>query len=166
MIRPSDILLNPDRLDMPLKPMYAGKLSSAVWRLHGAPLDIDGVNIQIERGKDGSGQTLDPFTAACTRQSDGSWKCYLNPYCFQDASATSLKYHVIALDSATNPRWLGSGSLRVLANPANGSPLTPDIIPADTYIRNPVTGRYHKLVAEVDDLGNISIAVDQEGIER
>ena len=42
----------------------------------------------------------------------------------------------------------------------------PDVIPQDTYIYNPTTGLWHKLVAEVDDQGCITVAVAQEGIER
>ena len=36
----------------------------------------------------------------------------------------------------------------------------------DTYIRNPVTGKYHKLTAKLNELGEITIDVDQEGVDR
>ena len=69
-------------------------------------------------------------------------------------------------DENGNARWLGTGPLIVRENPANGSPVPPEIIPADTYIRNPVTGLYHKLLANVNELGEITTYCDPEGIQR
>lgn len=34
----------------------------------------------------------------------------------------------------------------------------------DTYIRNPVTGLFHKLVAETDESGVLTVAAEQEGV--
>lgn len=34
------------------------------------------------------------------------------------------------------------------------------------YIRNPVTGMYHRLTAEVNDLGEMTVKVSQKGEER
>ena len=94
-----------------------------------------------------------------------SFRAYLSPFLFPDVS-DALEYHIVGADVHGNARWLGTGALIVRDNPADGSPVVPEIIPADTYIRNPVTGLYHKLVAEVNDLGEIAVAVDPEGIER
>lgn len=155
------VKVNPNRLDEPLVPITVGKLSSAVIIIEGdIPDDIDTMTLQFER----VGQDLDNFTVAAT-PIDGGYRAYVNPFNFPDAS-DALKYHVMAVDSAGNPMWLGSGLLRVRENPANGSAVTPEIIPADTYIRNPATGLYHKLTASVNEYGELSIDLEQEGIER
>ena len=159
------ITLKPDRLDLPLAPCAVGKLSSAVFAIMGdIPADIEGLAVQIGRLPDGQ-TPRDNFTAAATLQADGNYSCYLSPFYFPDAS-DALKYHVIGLDSHNSPRWLGSGDLRVFDNPANGSASTPEVIPADTYIRNPVTGKYHKLTAAINELGEIALELDDEGIDR
>ena len=40
------------------------------------------------------------------------------------------------------------------------------IIPAEPYVRNAATGLYHKLTAEVNELGQITVKVSQEGEGR
>ena len=164
--------IRPDRLNAPLATCNVGKLSSAVFIIEGdIPDDADTIAVQIGRTPDP--QTQEPrenFTAAASETiSLGSaartFRCYLAPFYFPD-KADALEYHIVATDSNGNPRWLGTGPLIVRDNPADGSPVTPEIIPADTYIRNPVTGLYHKLIAEVNDLGEITVAADPEGIER
>ena len=163
----STIILTPDRLDLPLIPLYAGKLSSAVWFITNVPDDIESVAVQIERTPDpDTHQPRDNFSAAATRQPPSiAYRCYLSPFHFPDVSA-ALQYHVIGTDTEANPRWLGTGQLAVKDNPADGSPVAPDLIPRDTYIRNPVTGFYHLLPAEVNDLGEVTIPDSPEGIER
>ena len=120
----------------------------------------------IERTPDPtSHQPRDPFSVAATRQTDGSFRCYLSPFLFPDVSA-ALSYSIVAGDTANNPRWLGSGALIVLENPANGSSVVPPIVPADTYIRNPATGLYHLLTASLNEDGELTINLADEGIER
>ena len=163
--------IRPDRLGFPLEACVVGKLSSAVFRIGGdIPDDVDGITVEIERTADATTHQPRPnFTAAATEEANlpapRSFRCYLAPWYFPDVSG-ALQYHIIGVDTNGNARWLGTGLLSVVENPANGSPVVPEIIPADTYIRNPVTGLYHKLTAEVNDLGEISVGVDSEGIER
>lgn len=170
----SIIQVNPDRLDLPLIPLYAGRLSSAVWYVSGVPSDIEGLAIQIGCTPDPTThQPRDNFSAAATLVTGGTcppcassmWKCYLSPFYFPDA-ATALEYHIIGTDAESNPRWLGTGQLCVKDNPADGSPVAPDVIPRDTYIRNPVTGLYHLLTANVNDDGEITIHLADEGIQK
>lgn len=164
------IKLRPDRLNIPLATCPVGKLSSAVFVICGdIPDDVDSLAVEIERSPDPDTHQPRPnYTAAATRQTDGTFRCYLSPFYFPEI-APDLHYHVMGTDTAApmaNPRWLGTGALRILENPANGSSVTPEIIPADTYIRNPVTGLYHKLVAEINEDGEISVSIEQEGISR
>ena len=161
------IRIRPDRLNAPLATCNVGRLSSAVFVIGGdVPDDIESLTVEIERTPDP--QTHEPrpnYTAASTRQTDGTFSCYLSPFYFPEI-APDLRYHVVSTDKDGNQRWLGTGDLRILENPANGSSVAPEIIPADTYIRNPVTGLYHKLTAEVNEHGEVTVAVEEEGIER
>jgi hypothetical protein len=166
------IRIRPDRLNAPLATCNVGKLSSAVFVIEGdIPDDTDTIAVQIGRTPDP--QTQEPrknFTASASETTpQGSaaraFRCYLAPFCFPD-EADALEYHVVATDTTGNSRWLGTGQLIVRDNPADGSPVAPEIIPADTYIRNPATGLYHKLTAAVDEDGNLTVALEDEGIER
>lgn len=162
-----NVKIRPDRLNAPLAACFVGKLSSAVLVIGGdIPDDIDAIAVQIGRTDDPD--THEPrknLAAATVRQTDGSFRCYLSPFHFPDVS-DALEYHVIGTDAGGNARWLGTGALIVRDCPAGGSAIVPEIIPTDTYIRNPVTGLYHKLTAEVNDLGEIVVACDTEGVER
>lgn len=161
------IRIRPDGLNAPLATCNVGRLSSAVFVIGGdVPDDIESLTVGIERTPDPNTHQPRPnYTAASTRQTDGTFRCYLSPFYFPDVS-DALQYHVVSTDKNGNPRWLGTGDLRILENPANGSSVAPEIIPADTYIRNPVTGLYHKLTAEVNEDGEVTVAVEEEGIER
>lgn len=162
------VTIRADRLNRPLETCFVGRLSSAVFRIVGdIPDDIDGLTVQIGRTADPTThQPRENFTAATTRNADGkTYRCYLSPFMFPDVSDV-LAYHVLGGDANGNTRWLGTGALVVKDNPANGSPVVPEIIPADTYIRNPATGLYHKLTAAVDEDGNLTVALEDEGIER
>lgn len=162
-----NVKIRPDRLNAPLATCFVGKLSSDVFVIGGdIPDDVDTITVQIGRTPDPNTHQPRPnYTAASTRQTDGTFSCYLSPFYFPEI-APDLRYHVVSTDKNGNPRWLGTGDLRILENPANGSSVAPEIIPADTYIRNPVTGLYHKLTAEVNEHGEVTVAVEEEGIER
>ncbi len=161
------IELSPDRLNQPLQPLYAGLLSSLVVEVAASavPDDVESVRILFERTDDADGNDRTPVAVAATLTDAGAYRAYCSPFCFPDTSET-LHYHVMGTDTNGNPRWLGSGQLRVRENPANGSAVEPEVIPSDTYIRNPTTGLYHKLTAFVDEYGEVSVSVAEEGIER
>lgn len=165
-----NIRLRPDRLNDPLATCFVGKLSSAVFVIWGdIPDDVDTITVQIGRTEDPDTHQPRPnFTAAATEvegQTPRCFRAYLSPFLFPDTS-DALEYHVVATDTNGNPRWLGTGPLVVRDNPADGSPVAPEIIPADTYIRNPATGLYHKLTAAVNEYGELSIDLESEGIHR
>lgn len=155
------ITLHPDRLDLPLAPCACGRLSSAVITVGGEiPDDIEAIAVDVEYM---DGDEKKRYTAAGTRQADGTFRVYLAPAYFP-AESDQLKYHVLGTDAQENPRWLGSGMLRIFDNPANGSPIAPDILPRNSYAYNPQTGLYYKIVAEVNDLGEITLSTEQEGV--
>lgn len=170
-MKDNHITIRADRLNKQLETCFVGKLSSAVFRIGGdIPDDVDTIAVQIERTADPTThQPRANFTVAATEEgrlpTARSFRCYLSPFNFPDVS-DNLKYHVVSTDERGNARWLGTGALVVQDNPANGSPVAPEIIPADTYIRNPSTGLYHKLTAAVDEDGNLTVALEDEGVER
>lgn len=164
------VKVRPDRLNAPLATCFVGKLSSAVFMIVGdIPDDIDTMAVLIGRTADPT--THEPrqdFTAAAREVAESApriFRCYLSPFLFPDVS-DALVYHVMGTDASGNPRWLGTGPLIVRNNPADGSPVVPEVIPADTYVRNPVTGLYHKLTAAVDEDGQLTIDLATEGVER
>lgn len=160
------IHLDAGRLNFPLRTIWQGVLSSAVVIIHGMPADIDSSGIVFGVAPTGTTPHDPPtYRAAATRQSDGTWRAYVSPYTFP-VVGLSLEYSVVGVDVVGNPRWLGTGQLNVMDCPAAGSSDAPEVIPADTYVRNPVTGLYHKLTAIVDEDGNLTINLAEEGIER
>ncbi|MBP5510638.1 MAG: hypothetical protein J6Z49_06950 [Kiritimatiellae bacterium] len=169
-MKTNHIWIRPDRLNAPLATCNIGKLSSAVFNIKGdIPDDVDTITVQIGRTEDPDTHKPRPnFTAAASEvegQTPRSFRAYLSPFLFPDV-ADVLEYHILGSDKNGNARWLGTGTLIVRENPANGSPVPPEIIPADTYIRNPVTGLYHKLIAVVDEDGNLTINLADEGVNR
>jgi hypothetical protein len=176
------IHLRPDRLDLPLDPCTQGRLSSAVLTLCGdIPDDIESLAVVVEYRPESSpsedisgpgsipsdpGQDLtDPapterYTAAATRQDDGTFLAYLAPAYFP-TSSDDLKYHVVGTDTRQNPRWLGSGTLSIVDNPANGSHVMPDILPRNLYAYSPTRRCYFKVIATENKYGEIKLTVDE-----
>lgn len=160
------IHLDAGRLNFPLRTIWQGVLSSAVVVAHGVPADIEGMGVVFGVAPTGNTPHDPPtFRAAATKQADGTWRAYCLPSIFP-VVGLQLEYSAVGTDANGNPRWLGTGQLNVVDCPAAGSSTAPDIIPADTYIRNPVTGLYHLLTAVVDEDGNVTINLADEGIER
>ena len=152
--------------DQRLEAVSAFQWSSKTLYLKILDDEIEALNVRVFRTPDpATGEPRDPYVAPATLQEDGLWRCYLTPLCFSDV-AKDLQYDLIGLDGSNNPRHLGFGPLRVLVSHLTQDGTLPDIIPADTYIYNPTTGLWHKLVATVDESGVITTAVEQEGIER
>lgn len=151
--------------DRRLEAVSAAQYSSRTLYFNVRDDEVEALNVRIFRTSAPDGTARDPYVAAATLQQDGLWRCYLTPLCFSDV-ASDLQYDLIGVDAQGNPRHLGTGLLRVQESHLTADGTLPDVIPADTYLYNPSTGLYHKLTAEVDDQGCITVAVEQEGIER
>ena len=159
------IEVDENSLQLPLVPLFAGKLSSMTLAVSNVPTDITDLALVVGRTPDVDGSARAPFKVAAAKQADGTFRAYCNPYCFPDEAA-NLWYSLVGTDESGNPRWLGTGKLKVLDNPANGSAVSPSIIPQDCYAYNPTTGKYHKITASLDEYGNISLDVESEGVAR
>lgn len=158
------ITLRPDRLDLPLAPCAVGKLSSAVLTVGGdIPDDTAALVVKVEYAD--SQSTTAYYVAAGSRQADGTFRVYLAPGYFPEASE-AMKYHVYVTDELDNPRWMGAGTLRILDNPSDGSSPAPDVLPKNLYAYNPVNHLYYKITAKADAEGNITIDLDQEGVAQ
>lgn len=152
------ITLRPDRLDLPLAPCAVGKLSSAVLTVGGdIPEDTAALVVKVEYAEG------EYYIAAGSRQDDGTFRVYLAPGYFP-AKSNSLKYHVYVTDQLDNPRWLGSGLMRIFDNPSDGGSPVPPPLPRNLYAYNAVTHLYYKITAETDEAGNITLALEQEGV--
>ena len=152
------IHMQPDRLDLPLAPCACGRLSSAVVIVGGEiPDDIDAIAVDVEYM---DGNEKKRYTAAGTRQADGTFRVYLAPAYFPAAS-DQLQYHVLGMDTNENPRWLGSGMLRIFDNPADGSPIAPEILPRNLYAYSPTRKCYFKVIARENEYGEIQLDVDE-----
>ena len=156
----------PDRLNFPLAPLSVGRLSSNVLEIGGdIPDDVAMMSVQVERSMRNGAQ--DNFVAVATEVEGASprrFRCYLSPFLFPDVSS-KLNFHVVGTDEKVNKRWLGSGPLRVLPNPANGNGVAPEIIPSGSYAYNPTTNLYHRIIASVNELGEIRLEAESEGVE-
>lgn len=148
-------------LGWPLREVWAGALSSLTLYVEDVPPGFTALEVQF-----GAPGRAEPFRAAGVRTLGGAWRVYAMPWCFPEASDGALEYQVIGTDAEGGRAWLGTGALHVRANNAGGSSEAPAIVPADTYVRNPVTGLYHKLTAEVNEHGEVTVAVEEEGVER
>ena len=160
-MKTNHIELKPDRLNFPLATLSVGKLSSAVLTVGGdIPDDTAALVVKVEYA---TGSPPSYYVAAGSRQADGTWRVYLAPGYFP-ATATAFKYHVYITDELDNPRWMGCGLMRILDNPSDGSSPIPPPLPHNLYAYNAVTHLYYKITAETDAAGNITLALDQEGV--
>ena len=148
-------------LGWPLRTVWAGALSSLTLYVEDVPPGFTELEVQF-----GAPGRAEPFRAAGVEERCGVWRVYAMPWCFPAASDGALEYQVVGTDAEGGRAWLGTGALTVRANNAQGSADAPAIIPADTYVRNPVTGLYHRLTAEVNECGEVTVAVGGEGVER
>lgn len=151
------------RLNFPLRSLCAGRLSSLDVMIRGVSANVIALAVYV--GRKGEGE--EPFVAPCDRIGGacGAWKCYLAPWCFPEV-APGLKYDIVGTREGGAVKWLGKGQLTVEETPVGSSPVPPPIVPSDTYVRNPVTGLYHKVTAEVDAAGKLTMVLESEGVAR
>ena len=155
-----------DRADHKLEALSAGKDSTRTVWVKCADEEADEIFIRIWRKA--TAEDTDepvPYDVPGVQETNGVWRVYLPSYCFP-LVADDLMYRVIGKDLKGETRDLGGGNLRVLETHLSEGGIAPTILPNNTYVRNPTTGLWHKLIATVDESGVISIAVDQEGIEK
>ena len=140
-----------------LPEVAAGRASSLDVEVLGVPDGLDNLELHVKVGESFA-------IAPARRVPGGAWRVYASGAFFPAAGA--FPYHLTARDALGNSRWLGSGRVRVEESVLNvdGAEVPP--IPADTYVRNPVTGLYHLLTVTADEDGSLTPEIADEGITR
>ncbi len=144
-----EIFTNGRRATDELERLQVWQNSSAVFFVH-AP---DGVaSVQFLVGADPVEARYEPGRRC--------WRVYVQPLLL--ARAGSFRYTVRAVDEYGNGTVLGRGTLAVAESTvAEGSA---GILPANAYAYNPLTQKFHRLVATQDpETGEIVVAVNQTG---
>jgi len=151
------ITLQPDKPNLPLDPIWPGVNGSALLVFSGVP---SGFTARLYLTKVGA-EIAVYFDAE--ENSGGEVAVYVPGANFPAAGAG--KYEVVITETATGRNfWCGAGAVTVLAassgsvNPGYGTAL-------ETYIRNPTTGLWHKVTAEINEFGEVTTTVEQTGVE-
>ena len=146
-----EIFTNGRRATSALEKLQVWQNSSAVFFVH-AP---DGVSsVQFVVGTEPVDAKYEPGRWC--------WRVYVQPLHF--AQPGSFCYTVRAVDEYGNNTVLGRGTLVVVESPV--AEATGSILPANAYAYNPLTQKYHKLLATQDpETGIIVVAVNQTGEE-
>ncbi len=157
------IQLRPDKPNFPLSPVWVGDASAAVFLFPGLHSGITAISLLITPVESGAVEEV-----AGTVE-DGVGTVYCAGWVFPDTGIT--KYEVALTASAPDGTddlvfWAGTGILTVLPASLEGiNPVKP-IIPQNSYARDPETGLYHLITAELNELGEITLSVATEGIEN
>lgn len=142
----------------PLRALEVGRSSVLELEIMGAPSGVQAV--QFHAGRIGRNDFV-PIPA--TPLPDNRWLVYANGLNFQDVGRTA--YHVTAIDAHGNSAWLGRGRLEIVQSVLSVDESAIPPIPEDTYVRNPVTGMWHKLTCTVED-GAIVPLIEAEGVTK
>lgn len=71
------IRIDESRLNFPLTPIAAGKLSSLDVELIGVPNTVASLLVYFEHEKDDG---VESYAAGCRQEDDGTWSCYVQPF--------------------------------------------------------------------------------------
>lgn len=141
-----------------LCPLNVGKGSSLSCDILGVSRSISDLWVYFGR-IDASGH----FAIQASVSGNGRWRLYANGFVFPEVGDT--QYHIIGTDESGNSVWLGAGRLRVYNSVLIPPNIDMPIVPEDTYLRNPETGLWHRLVVRVED-GLLVPEIEEEGVER
>ena len=134
------------RADRLLDTLAVGRGSSIEFELAGLPEGVENVTVHVGRPESD--------THAAARAG-----LYFPTEGMSD-------WHVTAKDKRGNAVWFGRGRLDIVPTvlgDADGQ--EPPILPDDTFIRNPVTGLWHRLTVDVEN-GQLVPTIESEGVER
>lgn len=168
------IMLMPDKPNYPLQPVWIGQSSAALFRLINVP-KISGLVVRLAIQPLAIAEEEPPTPIYFDGTFDylsGVATVYVPGWNFPTVGQTG--YNVAMLDAPTaeadatgDPHgyWVGCGQLNIM--PAITTALLPNpppIVLPDTYLRNPITGLYHLLSAELNPIGEIVTSLDPTGV--
>lgn len=150
------ITLKPDTPNFPLKPVWVGTSSGALFLFDGIPEAAESVRLYITK----AGAAEPVYFEGSFDEATGQWTAYAGGGNFQAAGQGS--YEVEFVTEGPQYYWCGRGLLTVTAASGGGSGGTGTL--ADQYVRDPITGLYYKVVIATNELGQKLLDIDQEGV--
>ena len=150
------ITINPAAPNFPLDPVWVGVNSDALFVLSGVPA---GHTARLYVTRVGASAAV---WFACSVSDDGEVYAHVPGANFPAAGQGS--YEVRHIDDEGRSYWAGRGLLTV--ETASSGTVTAGYGNAlETYIRNPSTGLYHRVWAEINDDGDITTHTDPQGVQ-
>lgn len=160
------IKLDPANVNFPLRQIYTGKGSTLRLRLSGFDAALFTAAVFIHPAT--SGGTPSRFDAALNAAT-GFHEVKVAGWALSVPGTTD--YEVVIYDnelpegaSAKDPYWSGWG--KIVVKPSLIDAAVPELpagqFPAG-YVQHPVTGLWHRIVGEVNDLGQLALTISQEG---
>ena len=152
------VKLTPNRSFCPLVPITVGAGSDAYLIIEGIPQNGTGWQVRLYLTQ--VGQSVPVYFDAAS----GENTIYIPGANFPTAG-TGAQYEIVITEIETGRKyWMGRGELNVSpasfegGNPGMGTSL-------ESYIRNPTTGLWHKVTAHINDDGDVTSEVSQEGVQ-
>ena len=143
---------------LPLPAAEVGRNFALRARLTGVPRDLENVQVAFD-SPSGASEAVVP----CAALPGGEWSLYASPLTFQ--ATGRVKYRVTARTPHGDSLLLGTGALSIVQTVENIDAAETAIVPNDTYVRNPATGLWHKLMVSLED-GELVPEIEKEGIMR
>ena len=155
----ADVMVGPVcRRNFPLQALNVGRASALEFSVGGVPAEV--ASLQFHVGRSGN----DTYSVVvASRRRNGMWNVYASGLYFPEVG--SVNYHLTGRDGRGNSVWLGSGIVNVLQSAINITDEDVPAVPEDTYLRNPATGKWHKLTVAFED-GALLPIISNEGITR
>jgi len=144
--------------DSILRAITVGRGSALELELVGVPDGV--VNVTFHAGRPG---TENYSMASASPLPDGRWGVYASGLHFPNVGRA--KYHVTGKDGRDGSVWLGRGRLNIEQSVLNVDPDAIPLVPDDAYVRNPVTGLWHKLNVTVEN-GVLTPEFSDQGVSR
>lgn len=153
------ITLRPDAPNFPLRPVWCGRNSDALFILEGVPEGFT-ARLYITR----PGAQLAVYFDAVVSETSGEVYVFAAGANFPSVGHDG-KYEVLLTETATGHKfWCGTGTLNVLM--ASSGAVTEGYgTGMQTYVWNPVTRKYYLVTATVNEDGTVTSETSQEGVD-
>lgn len=148
-----------DGAGLALPAVEVGRGSAFEALLVGVPARYE--NVQVAFGL--AGDTV-ANPCPCSAKPGGEWGVYASAAFFPNEGRAH--YHVTARTGRGDSVYLGRGTLRIVPSVLNVEGADVPIVPEDFCVRNPVTGLWHRVFAEANEDGDITMTVQQEGFRK